>query len=67
MVGSLVRPLMPVSTFAEILGLPATPLLVVMINTPLAPFAPYTAVADASFSKEMLAISSGSILLKAPP
>src|SRR3954471_15205415 len=38
---------------------PAEPALVVMTKTPLAPLAPYTAAAVASFNTEKVAISSG--------
>lgn len=43
-----------------ILGLPVFPERVVTMMTPLAPFAPNTAVAEASFSTEIVATSFGS-------
>ena len=47
-------------------NLPALPLLVVTITTPLAPRTPYTAVAEASFKIEKLSISAGSRVFKSP-
>ena len=47
-------------------NLPALPLLVVTITTPLAPRTPYTAVAEASFKTEKLSISAGSSVFKSP-
>ena len=43
-----------------ILGLPVFPERVVTMMTPLAPFAPNTAVAEASFSTEIVATPFGS-------
>jgi len=49
------------STLALIRAVPFSPLRVVIIITPLAPRTPNTAVAEASFNTEILAISFGSI------
>ena len=46
--------------------LSATPCLVLISTTPLAPRTPYTAVAEASFNTEKLSISAGSMSLILP-
>ncbi|MPM31158.1 hypothetical protein SDC9_77712 [bioreactor metagenome] len=50
----------------EKLVFPMEPFLVVIISTPLAPFVPQIAVADASLSTSMDSISVGAIFNKAP-
>ena len=54
----------PYEAVKSSLGLPRVPRLVVTITTPLAPLAPKTAVAEASFKTEIVAISLGSMSLK---
>ena len=46
--------------------LPTDPFLVVMINTPLAPLVPHTAVAEASFSTSTDSMSFGEMFRSAP-
>ena len=59
--GNIVGKSIPYDTEACIFGFPTEPVLVVTMMTPLAPFAPNTAVADASFSTDMVATSLGSM------
>ena len=62
--GVLIGMAKPVENEKSIFGLPSWPLLVVTMMTPLAPLAPNTAVAEASFSTEILATSLGSMVEK---
>src|SRR5690606_37484119 len=60
------RLMTPAVAFTDNVLVPAFPLFVVIMMTPLAPRDPYNAVVEASFSTEMDSISSGLMLGIAP-